>query len=116
MPAGQSGSGAVLQRLYNQYIEHSGPFRWEGTHYQHRVVNPWAVPLQKPHPRVWIPGVLHLDSTLPTLPGGRHRGLGHPPVRILDADRRVGFERAQEAPLLAHLAHRGKHLLAGSPC
>ena len=25
-----------------------GPFRWEGTHYQHRVVNPWAVPLQKP--------------------------------------------------------------------
>ena len=23
-----------------------GPFRWEGTHYQHRVVNPWAVPLQ----------------------------------------------------------------------
>ena len=35
-----------------------GPFRWEGTHYQHRVVNPWAVPLQKPYPRVWIPGVL----------------------------------------------------------
>ena len=34
-----------------------GPFRWEGTHYQHRVVNPWAVPLQKPYPRVWIPGV-----------------------------------------------------------
>jgi len=27
-----------------------GPFRWEGTHYQHRVVNPWAVPLQKPYP------------------------------------------------------------------
>ena len=25
-----------------------GPFRFEGTHYQHRVVNPWAVPLQKP--------------------------------------------------------------------
>ena len=23
-----------------------GPFRWEGTHYQHRVVNPWAVPFQ----------------------------------------------------------------------
>ena len=35
-----------------------GPFRWEGTHYQHRVVNPWAVPLQKPHPRIWIPGVI----------------------------------------------------------
>ena len=39
-----------------------GPFRWEGTHYQHRVVNPWAVPLQKPHPRVWIPGVLSKET------------------------------------------------------
>src|SRR5579863_2155821 len=39
-----------------------GPFRWEGTHYQHRVVNPWAVPLQKPYPRVWIPGVLSQET------------------------------------------------------
>ena len=31
-----------------------GPFRWEGNHYQIPVVNPWAVPLQKPHPRVWF--------------------------------------------------------------
>jgi alkanesulfonate monooxygenase SsuD/methylene tetrahydromethanopterin reductase-like flavin-dependent oxidoreductase (luciferase family) len=41
-----------------------GPFRWEGTHYQHRVVNPWAVPLQKPHPRIWIPGVLSKETVL----------------------------------------------------
>ena len=33
-----------------------GPFRWEGTHYQFRVVNPFEVPLQKPHPPIWIPG------------------------------------------------------------
>jgi alkanesulfonate monooxygenase SsuD/methylene tetrahydromethanopterin reductase-like flavin-dependent oxidoreductase (luciferase family) len=39
-----------------------GPFRWEGTHYQHRVVNPWAIPLQKPHPRIWIPGVLSRET------------------------------------------------------
>src|SRR5215213_3644273 len=39
-----------------------GPFRWEGTHYQHRVVNPWAVPLQKPHPRIWIPGVISTET------------------------------------------------------
>jgi alkanesulfonate monooxygenase SsuD/methylene tetrahydromethanopterin reductase-like flavin-dependent oxidoreductase (luciferase family) len=39
-----------------------GPFRWEGTHYQHRVVNPWAVPLQKPHPRIWIPGVISPET------------------------------------------------------
>src|SRR4051812_39605497 len=41
-----------------------GPFRWEGTHYQHRVVNPWAVPLQKPHPRIWIPGVLSTETII----------------------------------------------------
>ena len=41
-----------------------GPFRWEGTHYQHRVVNPWAVPLQKPHPRVWIPGVISRETII----------------------------------------------------
>src|SRR5919199_168770 len=41
-----------------------GPFRWEGTHYQHRVVNPWAVPLQKPHPRIWIPGVLSRETII----------------------------------------------------
>ena len=33
-----------------------GPFRWEGSHYQLRVVNPWVLPFQQPHPRVWIPG------------------------------------------------------------
>jgi alkanesulfonate monooxygenase SsuD/methylene tetrahydromethanopterin reductase-like flavin-dependent oxidoreductase (luciferase family) len=41
-----------------------GPFRWEGTHYQHRVVNPWAVPLQKPYPRVWIPGVVSRETII----------------------------------------------------
>ncbi len=41
-----------------------GPFRWEGTHYQNRVVNPWVVPLQKPYPRVWIPGVLSKETII----------------------------------------------------
>ena len=40
----------------------TGPLRWEGTHYHHRVVNPWAVPLQTPHPRVWIPGVVSRET------------------------------------------------------
>ncbi len=34
-----------------------GPFRWEGKHYQYRYVNPWAMPYQKPHPPIWIPGI-----------------------------------------------------------
>ena len=33
-----------------------GPFRWEGNHYHFRVVNPFELPLQKPHPPVWVPG------------------------------------------------------------
>ncbi len=33
-----------------------GPWRWEGKHYHFRVVNPFQVPLQQPHPPVWIPG------------------------------------------------------------
>ena len=33
-----------------------GPFRYEGKYYHHRVVNPWVVPVQKPHPPIWFPG------------------------------------------------------------
>jgi alkanesulfonate monooxygenase SsuD/methylene tetrahydromethanopterin reductase-like flavin-dependent oxidoreductase (luciferase family) len=39
-----------------------GPFRWEGEHYQYRVVNPWARVLQKPHPRIWVPGVFSPET------------------------------------------------------
>jgi alkanesulfonate monooxygenase SsuD/methylene tetrahydromethanopterin reductase-like flavin-dependent oxidoreductase (luciferase family) len=39
-----------------------GPFRWEGEHYHVRVVNPWALPMQKPHPRIMVPGVASLDT------------------------------------------------------
>ena len=34
-----------------------GPFRWEGKHFHYRVVNPWVLPMQKPHPPIWVPGV-----------------------------------------------------------
>lgn len=33
-----------------------GPFRFEGRYYHHRVVNPWVLPVQKPHPPIWFPG------------------------------------------------------------
>jgi alkanesulfonate monooxygenase SsuD/methylene tetrahydromethanopterin reductase-like flavin-dependent oxidoreductase (luciferase family) len=39
-----------------------GPFEFYGKHYQHRYVNPWPTPLQKPHPPVWIPGVGSLET------------------------------------------------------
>ena len=41
-----------------------GPFRWEGKHYQYRIVNPWMMPLQKPHPPIWIPGVVSPESVI----------------------------------------------------
>ena len=41
-----------------------GPFRWEGKHYQYRHVNPWVRPYQKPHPQVWLPGVVSRDSLI----------------------------------------------------
>ena len=34
-----------------------GPFRWESEHYDFRIINPWVLPLQKPHPRIYVPGV-----------------------------------------------------------
>ena len=34
----------------------TGPFSFEGKHYQVRYVNVWPRPLQKPYPPVWIPG------------------------------------------------------------
>ena len=40
----------------------SGPFRWEGKHYHYRYVNPWVKPYQKPHPPIWLPGVVSRDS------------------------------------------------------
>jgi alkanesulfonate monooxygenase SsuD/methylene tetrahydromethanopterin reductase-like flavin-dependent oxidoreductase (luciferase family) len=39
-----------------------GPWRWEGDNYEFRVVNPWALPLQKPHPRIWVPGVASQET------------------------------------------------------
>jgi alkanesulfonate monooxygenase SsuD/methylene tetrahydromethanopterin reductase-like flavin-dependent oxidoreductase (luciferase family) len=41
-----------------------GPFRWEGKHYHYRIVNPWVMPLQKPHPPIWIPGVASPESVI----------------------------------------------------
>ena len=39
-----------------------GPFRWEGKHFNYRYVNPWVRPYQKPHPHIWLPGVVSRDS------------------------------------------------------
>jgi alkanesulfonate monooxygenase SsuD/methylene tetrahydromethanopterin reductase-like flavin-dependent oxidoreductase (luciferase family) len=35
-----------------------GPFRWEGTHFQYRYVNPWFRPYQQPHVPIWTAGIV----------------------------------------------------------
>jgi alkanesulfonate monooxygenase SsuD/methylene tetrahydromethanopterin reductase-like flavin-dependent oxidoreductase (luciferase family) len=41
-----------------------GPFAWEGKHFQYRNVNPWALPLQKPHPPVMVPGTVSPETVI----------------------------------------------------
>jgi alkanesulfonate monooxygenase SsuD/methylene tetrahydromethanopterin reductase-like flavin-dependent oxidoreductase (luciferase family) len=41
-----------------------GPWRYEGTHYHYRHVNPWALPYQDPYPQIVIPGVLSAETAL----------------------------------------------------
>jgi len=39
-----------------------GPFRYEGKHFHYRFIDPWCLPLQKPHPPIWIPGLLSPET------------------------------------------------------
>lgn len=41
-----------------------GPWRYEGTHYHYRFVNPWVLPLQQPHPPFWIPGLISPETVV----------------------------------------------------
>ena len=41
-----------------------GPFRWEGKHFHYRNINPWALPLQKPHPPVMVPGTASPETVI----------------------------------------------------
>jgi alkanesulfonate monooxygenase SsuD/methylene tetrahydromethanopterin reductase-like flavin-dependent oxidoreductase (luciferase family) len=48
----------LIQRAWTE----PGPFRHEGRHYPLRYVNPWPLPQQRPHPPIWIPGALSLET------------------------------------------------------
>ena len=41
-----------------------GPFRYEGKYYHYRVVNPWVLPIQQPHPPIWFPGLSSPESVV----------------------------------------------------
>ena len=68
-----------------------GPFRWEGEYFHHRMVNPWVVPIQKPHPPIWFPGT--------GSPGKCDLG-GETPVSLHEPGRAPGPDHSVEADLL----------------
>ena len=39
-----------------------GPFSFEGKYYQVRYVNPWPKPIQKPHPRIFVPSTGSVET------------------------------------------------------
>ncbi len=41
-----------------------GPFRYEGKHYEYKHVNPWVLPVQKPYPQMWIPGLVSPETVV----------------------------------------------------
>lgn len=48
----------LIQRAWTE----PGPFAHEGRYYPLRYVNVWPQPLQRPHPPIWIPGALSLET------------------------------------------------------
>ena len=81
-----------------------GPFRYEGKYYHYRVVNPWVLPIQQPHPPIWFPG---LSSPESVVWAARHQ---HPYMNLgsllehtellrqvyVDTAKEVGFEPGPE--------------------
>ena len=56
-----------------------GPWRYEGKHFNYRMVNPWALPYQKPIPPAIIPGFLSRETTQWAVDKGYpYLGLGGP--------------------------------------
>lgn len=56
-----------------------GPWRYEGKHFHYRLVNPWALPYQKPIPATIIPGFLSRETVQWAVAKGYpYLGLGGP--------------------------------------
>jgi alkanesulfonate monooxygenase SsuD/methylene tetrahydromethanopterin reductase-like flavin-dependent oxidoreductase (luciferase family) len=63
--------GVYNRELFNEAHElilkawtQTGPFRFEGKHFHYRFIDPWVLPLQKPHPQIWIPGIISPESVV----------------------------------------------------
>ncbi|HZA23963.1 MAG TPA: LLM class flavin-dependent oxidoreductase, partial [Dehalococcoidia bacterium] len=84
-----------------------GPFRWEGKHYHFRIVNPWVMPLQKPHPPVWIPGVVSPESVVYAARHGYPYVALAPPLDLISEIYDLYDDVAREEGYTATDEHRG---------
>ena len=84
-----------------------GPFRYEGKHYHYRVVNPWVMPLQKPHPPIWIPGVASPESVIWAAQHGYPYVALAPPLQLLSDIYKLYQNTAEADGWSPTPAHRG---------
>jgi len=84
-----------------------GPFRWSGRHYEYRVVNPWMRPLQKPHPPIWIPGVVSPESVRWAAEHRYPYVALAPPLDVIDEIYDLYDEVALETGFTPTAEHRG---------
>ena len=60
-PQSRSRFWEAVDLILRSWTE-NGPFEHEGRHYPLRYVNIWPRPRQVPHPPVWIPGALSVET------------------------------------------------------
>jgi alkanesulfonate monooxygenase SsuD/methylene tetrahydromethanopterin reductase-like flavin-dependent oxidoreductase (luciferase family) len=90
--------------LLIKVLSEDGPLHWEGEHYQYRVLNPWVRPLQRPHPRIWVPGVYSPETIVWAAEMGYPYIALNTPMHLTgklwetydDAARRSGYEPGPE--------------------
>ena len=84
-----------------------GPFRWEGKHHHYRIVNPWVMPLQKPHPPIWIPGVASPESVVWSAKHKYPYVALAPPINLLEEIFELYAKSAEEDGWTPTSDHRG---------
>jgi alkanesulfonate monooxygenase SsuD/methylene tetrahydromethanopterin reductase-like flavin-dependent oxidoreductase (luciferase family) len=88
------------------------PFAWEGEHYQFRAVSIWPRPIQKPHPRMLIPGTTE-DSAITA---AEHRAImGMAFISDLSVPRR-NVEAYRKVAQLAGWEAKPDDILIGQTC
>ena len=104
-----------------------GPFRWEGKHYNFRVVNPWIVPVQKPHPPIWVPGTASPETAQWAAKYGYTYVAFLTPLDVTEDLNPVGYRSQQGEQVAARRAIRplmqqsyeelkeNYHIVAGTP-